>query len=761
MSKPENGGKPSSGDGDYRQRTLVSRPLFFSSTFRDMHEERDLLRNDAFLELNERLRERRHELNVIDLRQGIETAHIEDKAESELAVLKVCLDEIKRTRPFLIGLIGDRYGWIPPAERMEAAAGAAGFARDVVGKSVTELELLYAFEKNPEQRARSRIYLRELDYTGMSDDARAEYDERFAARNGTAAEQQAAAECRDKLQALKTHLLETYPDRVRTYPAQWDNECGVVTGLDELRALVVEDLWADLDAHTREYERQAPRTWQAADARVLEDFVLERTRHYVERPTVTDPVIEFALRPDTGATDAPWGMCLAGESGLGKSAVFSRIYQALKAREAQGELLLLANAAGIYAGSGQVDRMLQRWVSELADFLGIENPLEVATASGAGDPGELRSATEPRDTEQAPAMQTREEIENIFTALLGQAAQRTRVVVHLDALNQFERATRARYLTWLPRPWPTNVRLLATAIPGVETESLARSDRGQCIEIRTVPPIGKTEAGKIAHSVFQERYHREPNTRALNVLLEKITSSNQPAHGNPLWLELALQEINLLEADDFKRADRDFADLPGGERMQALLISEAEGLPASVQDVYRELLARAERTFGEPFTRATLSLIALGRAGWRESDLQALVPGLTGEPWSDLVPSPAYVVRSVTTLPGAVKPTCGTSSMPSFARPCSLPTLMTPSAAVLCTVAWLNTSSPCQPMTRCALTRPWCISSGWGIRRLARVIWRPARLPSGTQPPGGLDSPERSGRSSRAWRMPGMHRASI
>ena len=55
-----------------------------------------------------------------------------------------------------------------------------------------------------------------------------------------------------------------------------------------------------------------------------------------------------------------------------------------------------------------------------------------------------------------------------------------------------------------------------------------------------------------------------------------------------------------------------------------------------MQAIYEELLERAERTFGEAFTRATLSLIALGRAGWRESDLQALVPELTGETWTEL-----------------------------------------------------------------------------------------------------------------------------
>lgn len=40
------------------------------------------------------------------------------------AELKVCLDEIESSKPFLVALLGDRYGWVPPAERITAARDA-------------------------------------------------------------------------------------------------------------------------------------------------------------------------------------------------------------------------------------------------------------------------------------------------------------------------------------------------------------------------------------------------------------------------------------------------------------------------------------------------------------------------------------------------------------------------------------------------------------------------------------------------------------
>ena len=98
------------------------RALFFlSSTFRDIHAERDHLREVVYPDLEEGLRERRHHLEPIDLRWGVETVSLDDKHAKELLVLKVCLAEIERSRPFLIVLVGERYCWIPPEERMQVA----------------------------------------------------------------------------------------------------------------------------------------------------------------------------------------------------------------------------------------------------------------------------------------------------------------------------------------------------------------------------------------------------------------------------------------------------------------------------------------------------------------------------------------------------------------------------------------------------------------------------------------------------------------
>jgi hypothetical protein len=123
----------------------------------------------TFYRVEEELHKRRYLLEPIDLRIGIETAQAGIEEAPELLVLKVCLDEIKRSRPFLLALLGDRYGWMPPTDHMTAAAQEQSFRTDVVGKSVTALEIEFGILKeDPTQRQRSLFFFRKpLPYDAM------------------------------------------------------------------------------------------------------------------------------------------------------------------------------------------------------------------------------------------------------------------------------------------------------------------------------------------------------------------------------------------------------------------------------------------------------------------------------------------------------------------------------------------------------------------------------------------------------------------
>src|ERR1019366_10758522 len=75
--------------------------VFISSTFRDMHAERDYLSRQVFPELRSRCQKRGAEFIGFDLRWGV----TEEEAQREGA-LKICLDEIESCRPFFVCLLG-------------------------------------------------------------------------------------------------------------------------------------------------------------------------------------------------------------------------------------------------------------------------------------------------------------------------------------------------------------------------------------------------------------------------------------------------------------------------------------------------------------------------------------------------------------------------------------------------------------------------------------------------------------------------------
>jgi tetratricopeptide (TPR) repeat protein len=583
--------------------TWRTRAVFVSGTFRDMHEERDLLATRVFPALEERLSDYYTTLERVDLRIGIEATGLSDDHAKQALVLKVCLADVKRCRPFLIVLLGDRYGWVPPVERLRAAATEAGLATSLEGKSVTELEIEYGLWGDRDQATCSRIYFRELDYEGMDEAVAVTFsDERAAMSTLLSADERARADERtSSLRSVKRRLEEdpTLGARCRRYPAHWDPIRHKVTGLASFVEAVIDDVLPEMIA-------EAKRLVAAAATGVLptalEEFAAERSRGFKGREAILAQLITHATDPADTKTRIK---VLTGAAGTGKSAIFARVFQELTARG--DEILLLAHAAGIDARAPVVSSMLSDWVVSLATRLGTENPLDLPTEPGQRPP----------------------KPEEVFADLLAGASAQIRVVIVIDALDRFARTQQAEHMTWLPRPLPANVRIIVTAIEGSETAALAKRPDSAS---EGLTPLTSGEASEIAAGVYA-RYHREPNKDAVAELLVTKTANGAPSHGNALWLLSALEELNLLDGDHFQRAEAVAGD--PAEILHAMVLAEARDLPGDVASLYRRIFTRAgrgisdDRDEGSAFARAFTTTIALSRAGFRERDLAILVPAVS------------------------------------------------------------------------------------------------------------------------------------
>jgi hypothetical protein len=166
--------------------------VFVSSTFIDMQAERDVLVTKTFPALRAKYRTRGIELFEVDLRWGIT-----DEQQQRGRTLPTLLAEIDRCRPYFIGLLGDRYGWIPSPEALTDKLRADYPAiAEAQGASVTAMEIMYGVLSHPETASRALFFERDpsWDWRRKLSDA-----ERAAIKPETAAE-------RRKLEELKREL---------------------------------------------------------------------------------------------------------------------------------------------------------------------------------------------------------------------------------------------------------------------------------------------------------------------------------------------------------------------------------------------------------------------------------------------------------------------------------------------------------------------------------------------------------------------------
>src|SRR5262249_34110160 len=88
--------------------------VFVSSTFLDLNLELDILQRVTFPRLAELCARHRAAFQAVDLRWGIS-----EEASLDQRTMDVCLGEVARCRatppPNFIILLGERYGWLPPA----------------------------------------------------------------------------------------------------------------------------------------------------------------------------------------------------------------------------------------------------------------------------------------------------------------------------------------------------------------------------------------------------------------------------------------------------------------------------------------------------------------------------------------------------------------------------------------------------------------------------------------------------------------------
>jgi tetratricopeptide (TPR) repeat protein len=467
------------------QRRVVR--VFVSSTFRDMQAERDELLKRVFPQLERLCRSRGVAWSEVDLRWGIT-----DEQKAEGKVLPICLAEIQNCRPFFIGLLGERYGWIPdevPQQVIEEEPWLAAFQN----RSVTEIEIVHGVLNDPQMARNAFFYFRSPSYIdSLPSEDRPEYLESPTAEEiaqfGYEEAALRAGARRSKLESLKRRVRESGLPVREGY-----------SNPRELGELVLRDLTAVID---RLYPEEAVPGVLEREAIEHEAFAAGLRRVFVERHGYLD-------RLDQHCEGSGPPLVVAGESGSGKSA-------------------LLANWATGYRASHPDDYLMTHFVGAFpatTDWIAMALRITVTLTKDFGLPRDL-----PKDISEM----TLGDFRDGFAAALDMASRHKRVVLILDGLDHINDYFGGLDLFWLPDVFPPGVRLIVSSGPGRPFDAL--ESRGwPTLEIE---PLELPERRR-----FIEDYLTQFKKALGSTRVERIAKARQTS--NPLYLQTLLAELRL------------------------------------------------------------------------------------------------------------------------------------------------------------------------------------------------------------------------
>jgi len=545
--------------------------VFISSTFRDMMRERDLLVKEVFPELRRKCAKRFVTFTEVDLRWGI----TEEQA-NEGQVLPLCLAEIERSRPYFIGLLGERYGWIPDTIRPEVIQREPWLREHVQGRtSVTELEILHGVLNNPKMADHAFFYFRDPAYANdpaLSPEERRDMAERNIGadvdRYGEAEATRRTEERKAKLAALKQRIRESRLPLAEPYPNP-----------RTLARLV-----------RRQFNRLIDRLYP--EDQVPDPLVQERMAHEahaknklfacIDRPAHLAVLNAFAAQAERRGQ----GLVVTGESGGGKTALLAAWARDWATKHPDPEDFLFQHYFGATPDSASPEGFLRRLLGELKGRFGITDEIP-------SDPEKLRDA---------------------LPVWLAQTMRQGRIVLVLDGLNQVQGSDPDRRLRFLPRHFPPHVVAIASALPGPALDALR--ERGWAEH--ELPLADEAEVDAMVGEYFRLLgRHVDVEGRPLQTALRRELVAARGAK-NPLFLRTVLEEL---------RQFGSFERLP--DRVRYYL--EAD----NPKDLFLRVLARWQEDFdGKHADQQPLKRDLVRRA---MTYLWAARQGLSEPEWLDLL----------------------------------------------------------------------------------------------------------------------------
>ena len=492
----------------------VNVSVFISSTFNDMHAERDLLLKKVFPELSEWCSKRRIRLFDIDLRWGVTAADSQSKN-----TVDVCLQNIDECRPFFLCFLGQRRGWVPKEDGInsETIKHYPGITDRIGMRSVTEMEIEHALLSpmmrmvegktiSPEASERSLFFIRDKSYLSSLNAAQL----KLFTNAGTENEAET-----DRVHAAFVERVRNEWNQVYDYTCRFDRSIysaelrelgddiaqGRLSGFavqgEPMDRVILETLKAQI---LKAYPEREEETAQESDETERQELKAEEVRRgTMEREAIAGKLTSYCENPDGRI------LYVYGKSGSGKTTLLSWF--------AEKEKNHIPNVSMHFCGISPVSmRWEQIW-------------------RAAGTAFELEERIYNSDQER-------------ITDTLRKIRETGEALIIIDGVDELSDGLSC--LSSLPSVLPDGVRLIVSFRSDSEdAESLIHHlgtlEHAALLEVG--PLSSKEEILDLIHTYLQQ-YLKALDDEQIQAITENRAS------GNPLFLKILLRELRVFGSYD-------------------------------------------------------------------------------------------------------------------------------------------------------------------------------------------------------------------
>lgn len=312
--------------------------IFVSSTFNDMMSERDIIQNEVAPYLNSIAGKYGDYVQFCDLRWGVDTTNMTEE-EASRKVVDSCFSAINHCKPYIVGIIGDRYGWVIDDELYQTICARYKIKAGVDNPSVTALEIEYAAMSGLDENVSALFYKRVI-VGDVPDEIRKRMIENT-----------------EHVQELVDYISKRYT--VKNYYVKWNDETKSFDGIDEFAKMLKEDMLSLMSPEWEAFEEKS-----GIERKLI--LNAHRYEHYLEGSCGNSNEIDF-LKKQAKENSV---VVITGEEGCGKTSLACMVLRMVEGKKCPvfcGLDKELASAAS-----------LRDYIIELGKLLGYRAIMDVS-----------------------------------------------------------------------------------------------------------------------------------------------------------------------------------------------------------------------------------------------------------------------------------------------------------------------------------------------------------------------------------------------